>query len=156
MHLPKHQPNKHPPLTFSYIPPSLDHPNLSGEQSPEIVTMSAPTENTPKAKPHRVLACVLCQQRKVKCDRTFPCSSCTKQGAQCVPATQPRPRRRRFPERELLERLRRYEALMKQNNVKFDPLHDDASTAKNSPQDYDSENENESQQGRSEGITEVK
>ncbi|KAJ4137280.1 hypothetical protein NW768_002862 [Fusarium equiseti] len=108
------------------------------------------------AKPHRVLACVLCQQRKVKCDRTFPCSSCTKQGAQCVPATQPRPRRRRFPERELLERLRRYEALMKQNNVKFDPLHDDASTAKSSPQEYDSDNEDGNAQARSGGITEVK
>ncbi|KAJ4022987.1 hypothetical protein NW752_003443 [Fusarium irregulare] len=118
--------------------------------------MSTPTENTPKAKPHRVLACVLCQQRKVKCDRTFPCSSCTKQGAQCVPATQPRPRRRRFPERELLDRLRRYEALMKQNGVNFDPLHDDASTAKSSPQDYDSENENEGHQPRTEMITEVK
>jgi hypothetical protein len=45
---------------------------------------------------------------------------------------------------------------MKQNGIKFDALHDDASTAKSSPQEYDSENENESQQGRSEGITEVK
>lgn len=46
---------------------------------------------------------------------------------QCVPATlTPRgQRRRRFPERELLERLRKYEELLRQNNVKFEPLHKD-------------------------------
>lgn len=26
----------------------------------------------------RVLACVLCQQRKIKCDRNMPCANCTK------------------------------------------------------------------------------
>lgn len=46
--------------------------------------------------------------------------------------------------------------LMKENNVKFDPLHDDASTAKSSPQEYDSDIEDGSSQARSEGITEVK
>ncbi|PYI09830.1 fungal-specific transcription factor domain protein [Aspergillus sclerotiicarbonarius CBS 121057] len=75
------------------------------------------------AKPHRVLACVLCQQRKVKCDRKFPCASCVRAGAQCVPTLAPRPRRRRFPERELLERLRRYEDLLRQHNIDFEPLH---------------------------------
>ncbi|KAL9041218.1 MAG: hypothetical protein Q9214_004182 [Letrouitia sp. 1 TL-2023] len=35
----------------------------------------------------------------------------------------PRQRRRRFPERELLERLRHYEGLLRQNNIKFEPLH---------------------------------
>ena len=45
---------------------------------------------------------------------------------------------------------------MKQNGVNFDPLHDDAGMAKSSPQDYDSENENESHQPRTEMITEVK
>ena len=47
---------------------------------------------------------------------------------------------------------------MKQNGVKFDALHDDAGTAKSSPQDYDSENENanDSLQPRTEMITEVK
>jgi hypothetical protein len=80
------------------------------------------------ARQHRVLACVLCQQRKIRCDRTFPCSNCTKHNARCVPATQTRPRRKRFPERELLDRLRHYEALLRENKVKFEPLH---------KQDYD-------------------
>ncbi|KAL6918984.1 hypothetical protein FSST1_003010 [Fusarium sambucinum] len=122
--------------------------------------MSTSMQDAPKPKPHRVLACILCQQRKVKCDRTFPCSTCVKHGVQCVPATQPRPRRRRFPERELLDRLRRYEALMKQNNVKFEPLHDDNnSTAKSSPNDYysdDEKREGGSPHDRSEDVSEVK
>lgn len=80
-------------------------------------------------KPLRVLSCVLCQQRKVKCDRKFPCANCVKHQAQCVPATQGRPRRRRFPERELLERLRRYEDLLRKNNIRFEPLHKDAADA---------------------------
>lgn len=41
---------------------------------------------------------------------------------QCVPATQAR-RRRRVPERELLDRIRRYEDLLRQNNIQFQPLH---------------------------------
>ncbi|GKU11278.1 unnamed protein product, partial [Fusarium langsethiae] len=104
--------------------------------------MSSSMHDTPKPKPQRVLACILCQQRKVKCDRTFPCSTCVKH------------------ERELLNRLRRYETLMKQNNVKFDPLHDDnSSTAKNSPNDFysdDERREGESPQDRSEAVSEVK
>jgi len=81
-------------------------------------------EQTATAKPQRVLACVLCQQRKIKCDRKFPCANCVRACAQCVPATlAPRQRRRRFPERELLERLRHYEGLLRQNNIKFEPLH---------------------------------
>ncbi|KAF2501908.1 hypothetical protein BU16DRAFT_522789 [Lophium mytilinum] len=82
------------------------------------------TSSRVAAKSQRVLACVLCQQRKVKCNRKFPCTNCEKAGAQCVPATlAPRHRRRRFPERELLERLRDYEGLLRQNNIKFEPLH---------------------------------
>ncbi|KAL3467005.1 hypothetical protein BJX64DRAFT_284153 [Aspergillus heterothallicus] len=76
------------------------------------------------AKSHRVLSCVLCQQRKIKCDRAFPCANCLRAKAQCVPANQvPRRRKRRFAERELLDRLRQYESLLQQNDIKFDSLH---------------------------------
>lgn len=76
------------------------------------------------SQPQRVLACVLCQQRKVKCDRTFPCANCIRFRVQCVPATlAPRQRKRKFPERELLMRIRKYEVLLRQNNVHFEPLH---------------------------------
>ena len=84
----------------------------------------ATAEQSCSAKSQRVLACVHCTRRKVKCDRKSPCSNCVKTGVQCVPATPaPRQRRRRFPERELLERLRHYEGLLRQNNINFEPLH---------------------------------
>ena len=78
------------------------------------------TQTHPKSP--RVLACVFCQQRKVKCDRRSPCSNCIKHRTHCVPATQTR-RKRRFPERQLLDRLRKYEDLLRRHNVTFDPLH---------------------------------
>lgn len=78
------------------------------------------------AKPQRVLACVLCQQRKVKCDRRFPCANCTRAKVTCVPATLgTRKRRPRFPERHLLDRIRHYEDLLRQHDVDFEPLHRD-------------------------------
>ncbi len=101
--------------------------------------MSSPTEVPAVADPklRRVLACVLCQQRKVKCDRKSPCANCTRTGAKCVAASlAPRQRRRRFPERELLQRLRHCEDLLRQNNVSFDPLHPPATAGDHvSPRD---------------------
>lgn len=95
---------------------------------------SSPASTAPPSsqavKPQRVLACVLCQHRKVKCNRKFPCSNCVRSHAQCVPAgtLARRQRRRRFPEQELLDHLRRYESLLRQNDIEFEPLHKDPST----------------------------
>lgn len=84
------------------------------------------------AKRQRVLACILCQQRKIKCNRKFPCANCVRSGTTCVPATlAPRRKRRTFPEKELLSRLQRYEELMRQNNVKFEPFFKDSPGADN-------------------------
>ncbi|KAI3324420.1 hypothetical protein HD806DRAFT_495026 [Xylariaceae sp. AK1471] len=84
---------------------------------------SAPLEATePTRKLQRVLACSLCQQRKVKCDRRSPCGNCTKLGKSCIPAALA-PRRRRFPERALLDRLRKYESLLQEHKIEFEPLH---------------------------------
>ncbi|KAL3421211.1 hypothetical protein PVAG01_07656 [Phlyctema vagabunda] len=89
-----------------------------------------------EARPHRVLACMLCQKRKIKCDRKFPCHHCVTSGAQCVPGTQAqRERKRRFPERELLLRLRKYEDLLTQHNIKFEPLHTDRGRGSESQQE---------------------
>ena len=77
-------------------------------------------------KPVRVLACMRCQQRKLKCERRFPCANCVTTGSDCVPTpVMPRQRRRRFTERELLDRIRRYEGLLQQNDIMFEPLHPD-------------------------------
>ncbi|KAF2157034.1 hypothetical protein K461DRAFT_283833 [Myriangium duriaei CBS 260.36] len=76
------------------------------------------------AKSPRVLSCVSCQQRKVKCERKRPCTNCVKAGTQCVAAAlAPRQRRRRFAERDLLDRIRQYEALLRRHSISFDPLH---------------------------------
>jgi hypothetical protein len=87
-------------------------------------------------KPSRVLACLLCQQRKVKCDRKLPCGNCIKSRVRCVPAIQvPRKRKRRFPERELLDRLRNYEDLLRENSIEFEPLHSSTAVIKKSPKE---------------------
>jgi hypothetical protein len=99
---------------------------LTPEHSPRDIP-SPSHEPESAARPQRVLACVLCQQRKVKCDRKTPCNNCTKSGVECVSAAvAPRQRRRRFAEKELLDRLRHYEGLLRQNAVSFEPLHPDA------------------------------
>lgn len=84
------------------------------------------------ASGHRKHPCVLCQQRKVKCDRNEPCNNCTKTRLECVPASTlpPRKRKRRFPEAELLARLRRYEHHLKIYGADIDAInreedHDD-------------------------------
>ncbi|KAF3480959.1 fungal specific transcription factor domain-containing protein [Arthroderma uncinatum] len=65
----------------------------------------------PTLKPY---ACVLCQQRKVRCDRQSPCSGCRKYEVNCIyrPPPPPRRRKRRSPEDVLLARLRKYEELL--------------------------------------------
>lgn len=96
---------------------------MSTPASPDSLNHGHQQRRRTQGKSQRILACVQCQQRKIRCDRTFPCANCTKQNSRCVPATQTRTRRKRFPERELLDRLRRYETLLRDHKVKFDPMH---------------------------------
>ena len=98
--------------------------------------------SAPPSKPGRVLACVLCRQRKLKCNRQFPCSNCILSHAQCTPwtPTSRRPRRT-VPQRILIERLHRYEALLRQHRIDFDPFDSDATTPKDSTHgDHSDEN----------------
>ena len=121
----------------------MDAVALTVGQEGEVPTSVAPVPQN--ARPPRVLACILCQQRKIKCDRKFPCTSCTRFRAQCIPAIPaPRRRRRRFPERDLLTRVRTYEDLLRQHNIHFEPLHHDPAEDKESPNvhiHYASDNE---------------
>ncbi|TVY42711.1 Aurofusarin cluster transcription factor [Lachnellula occidentalis] len=68
--------------------------------------------------------CVLCQQRKVKCDRNDPCQNCTKARIECIPASAlpPRRRKKRFPEAELLARLKKYEEHLKAYGADIDAI----------------------------------
>lgn len=94
----------------------------------------------------RVLACTSCQQRKVKCDRNFPCSNCVKYRLQCVQATLAQ-RKRRFSERALLERVRKYEGLLRRHKIAFEPLH--------SPRREDSFNADASEDSQDEQMNHV-
>jgi hypothetical protein len=64
-------------------------------------------------------SCVLCAQRKVKCDRKDPCSACTKADARCIFAAPPTSRRyrKRYAEENVFTRLKRYEALLKSHGI---------------------------------------
>ncbi|KAI1124975.1 fungal-specific transcription factor domain-containing protein [Nemania abortiva] len=57
-------------------------------QDPTAAGMRAevaiPTSNINSAQPAHIRSCVLCRQRKVKCDRRQPCSNCVRSGATCV------------------------------------------------------------------------
>ncbi|AEO55473.1 hypothetical protein MYCTH_2299337 [Thermothelomyces thermophilus ATCC 42464] len=69
-------------------------------------------------------SCVLCQQRKVRCDKQKPCANCVKAQVECrvVPPQPPRRRKKKPHERDLIERLRKYESLLAQHGVKFEPI----------------------------------
>ncbi|KAK4963871.1 hypothetical protein LTR28_004310 [Elasticomyces elasticus] len=113
--------------SMSTLPAASETPTPNPTLTPASASESRQSANS---KPQRLLACVLCQQRKVKCDHNYPCATCVRARVQCVQATQAsRRRKRRFPERELLARLRQYEDLLSQHNVKIEPLHPNALSA---------------------------
>ncbi|KAH6635561.1 fungal-specific transcription factor domain-containing protein [Chaetomium sp. MPI-SDFR-AT-0129] len=69
-------------------------------------------------------SCVLCQQRKVRCDKQKPCANCVKAQVECrvVPPQPPRRRKKKPHERDLIDRLRKYESLLSQAGVNFEPI----------------------------------
>lgn len=81
----------------------------------------AGTTHSRSSAPRVRLTCEACRQRKVKCDKSSPCTSCQRLGLVCVPVERARlPRgRTRKPERivgsdkELSERVARLEKLLK-------------------------------------------
>jgi Fungal Zn(2)-Cys(6) binuclear cluster domain len=94
-------------------------------------------------RPH---ACVLCQRRKVKCDRRDPCTGCTKARVDCEyrDPLPPRRRKKKNPEAVLADRIRRYENALQKAGIDVDSLDsDDAqapaviNTARNEMNDVD-------------------
>lgn len=115
-------------------------PYVSGPGTPAVTnSRRAPGEHStltaaPGTESIKPYACVTCSRRKVRCDKSEPCSTCRKSGIECVfraPAP-PQPRKRRAPETILLERLRRAEDLLKGMGVKVDSVDND-----NEPRAYD-------------------
>ncbi|PVH78804.1 hypothetical protein DL98DRAFT_572886 [Cadophora sp. DSE1049] len=87
-------------------------------------TMPAKTPSRGTLDGTRKHPCVLCQQRKVKCDRNEPCANCVKARVDCIsPSTlPPKKRKKRFPEAELLARLRRYEDHLRAYGADIDAI----------------------------------
>ncbi|KAI1757174.1 fungal-specific transcription factor domain-containing protein [Xylaria castorea] len=113
--------------------PATPESHHSGDGSStynQLTPIGASVANTPPdpdssiVKVTRGHSCVLCQQRKVRCDKKKPCSNCVKAGVDCrvVPPQPPRRRKKRIPERDLVDRLRKYEALLSQAGIEFESL----------------------------------
>lgn len=64
-------------------------------------------------------SCVRCSDRKVRCDRQTPCSTCVKHNVQCIFRVPPPPRRKqkRAKDESLKTKLKRYEALLQKLGV---------------------------------------
>ncbi|KAK0630755.1 fungal-specific transcription factor domain-containing protein [Bombardia bombarda] len=99
------------------LPPEQRPPSPHGHNR-----LSVPEQSAMKLT--RGHSCVLCQQRKVRCDKQKPCANCVKAGVECrvVPPQPPRRRKKKPHERDLIDRLRKYEVLLTQHGVHFDPI----------------------------------
>ncbi|KAL8765009.1 MAG: hypothetical protein Q9203_006766 [Teloschistes exilis] len=77
-------------------------------------------------RPLQLHSCVICQRRKVKCDRTDPCSNCAKHRVQCEyrsPAP-PKRRKRASPDPDVHAKLKRYEYILQRHGVSPEELND--------------------------------
>ncbi len=92
---------------------------------------TTPTPGNEQRGKTRLISCTLCQQRKVKCDKTRPaCSNCVRYRVSCIyvaPAL-PLRKKRKSPEEELLGRLKRYERLLEAHGIQADKDLDHTST----------------------------
>ncbi|KAK6360088.1 hypothetical protein TWF730_006242 [Orbilia blumenaviensis] len=106
---------------MSGTPETVNLVSPPSQASPEDA--SASSAGAPASpKPH-AFNCVVCKNRKVKCDRQVPCSTCTKLNVECQ-YVEPGPRKKRkssSKHENLVQRLNRYEELLKQveSNVKL-------------------------------------
>lgn len=94
----------------------------SPRSQPPQATPSKPVPQTQPGKPIKLISCVQCQQRKVKCNKESPCSHCTKSRLECIyrPPAPPRRGKRKPTEADLLARLRRCEELLRGSGIQVD------------------------------------
>ncbi|CAK3762626.1 transcriptional regulatory [Lecanosticta acicola] len=117
------------------LPPSTETPSGSSGVAPSDGTSDGPShDGTAQDAPATTAAsrslvnaqgrtlnprsCVTCRRRKVKCDKLHPCSNCNRAHIECIfPAPGRAPRKPRKAgegrDKELLERLRRLEGVVK-------------------------------------------
>jgi len=79
--------------------------------------------------------CILCSQRKIKCDRNQPCANCKRSGSECLSlSTLPaRKRKKRFAEAELLARLRKYEHHLRNYGADIEAINSEPSIPPETP-----------------------
>ncbi|KAJ5637840.1 hypothetical protein N7490_007719 [Penicillium lividum] len=72
-------------------------------------------------------SCILCQQRKVRCDQQKPCTACVRAQVECkiAPSQPARRKKRKNQADDLVDRLKKYEALMTRHGVDFNSILDD-------------------------------
>ncbi|KAM5356742.1 hypothetical protein ACJ41O_003388 [Fusarium nematophilum] len=104
----------------------MDANSADYQQGQGVSPQSRPESPAPRAP--RILACVLCQHRKIRCDRRFPCANCIKANVLCTPSTPAPVRKRRRPNHVLQERLTKLEALLEQYAGTSSPGPQDASS----------------------------
>lgn len=58
---------------------------------PPFTGTNPPTENGSQAPPQKPRSCVVCRNRRVRCDKQSPCSNCRRAGIACIfpPADRP-------------------------------------------------------------------
>ncbi|XEV03143.1 hypothetical protein FSHL1_008430 [Fusarium sambucinum] len=96
----------------------MSAPYVNGHQSQDMPNDS---DGGSIQKRQRVLACTYCQQRKIKCNRIFPCSNCVKANLNCTPSKPTPVRKRRTPNVLLQERIKKVEALLEQYTLQGSP-----------------------------------
>lgn len=108
-----------PHLPSSVNRPFADEGPQPVEESTENVTSRASAVHVDsQGRTLNPRSCVTCRKRKVKCDKVHPCNNCTRNHIECVfPAPGRAPRKVRKVadgrDKELLERLRRLEGVVK-------------------------------------------
>lgn len=70
----------------------------------------------------RGTSCVLCQQRKVRCDKNKPRVNCAKARVKCRVVPPQPPQEAATGEMSHRDRLRKYEALLTENNMGFESI----------------------------------
>ena len=112
-------------LPSSTAPADEDSVPIANEVETNGTASSAPTSNgrprlsvDAQGRTLNPRSCVTCRKRKVKCDKLHPCTNCSRAHIECVfPAPGRAPRKARKvgegKDKELLERLRRLESVVK-------------------------------------------
>lgn len=94
------------------------------EMMAEATSQASPLSMPTTGETAKMYACITCVQRKVKCDKRQPCSSCTRSRLICkyraTPPSRSRKRKLEDLNQALFERLQSHEAALRGAGVQFD------------------------------------